>query len=761
MEKKPIVSGGATSPIFAQENYGYVSRSIPSDVNVIKAFVQLIVDYEIDLINVVYVNDEYGQTVVEALVQLSQGLFQIQLLRTFESANDEEGINNVLDDLQSSPTQVTFLGSTTLETGNFLNAAGQRGMHETHLWLSPQALQVMDQLDPPSTGGIWTIAYGEELTETNPFGQRYMAKDPSIHIEAQKYGFQDDYNELTYWGSYAYDAVLAAAHGLAAAQNRSDGEEVLRAIRSLSLNNTVTGALQLDENGDRIGARIPVFYVTPNGTSEQFAAYYSETLEFLQDPLWPGGGTTKPSDLIRDDFICKSGTYWSESNQACLDCPSFANITTSEEIMIFEGVSNTPIYDTSTISVTNENDSPVDLFLKSTPPFINHIGVDIDSQDQKLGVIGAGSTLFLEFGSSSETLSAGVAVGDVVLGVSGAGTYTRCFGKDIRIETTVNVSPTAELNQLGGISAVGWTLFVIVTLTTFITAVWSFKNRTHPAIKKMQPPFLFAILFGVLVLSSAIIPMSIDDGIATERGCDVKCMATPWLLSMGACIVFSALFSKLWRLNQLLGSGLRRVTLKEKDVILPAVIMFVLDMIILVCWTAISPLQWERVPVDGQPWNTVGICASENTALQKGCLITLAIINIGALLLACWQAYNARGHSGEFSEARGIGIAMYSWLQLGLVGIPVMLLIDQDDVTSSYFVQIGLVFLVCMSLLVSIFLPIWKNKKEHDNRPAHRTNTTVSGVNMTSVSSNNRNSVISGVNMSAAPNNNINRLATM
>jgi hypothetical protein len=28
--KKPIISGGATSPIFSQENYGYVLRSNPS-----------------------------------------------------------------------------------------------------------------------------------------------------------------------------------------------------------------------------------------------------------------------------------------------------------------------------------------------------------------------------------------------------------------------------------------------------------------------------------------------------------------------------------------------------------------------------------------------------------------------------------------------------------------------------------------------------------------------------------------------------------
>lgn len=173
-------------------------------------------------------------------------------------------------------------------------------------------------------------------------------------------------------------------------------------------------------------------------------------------------------------------------------------------------------------------------------------------------------------------------------------------------------------------------------------------------------------------------------------------MATPWLLSMGACIVFSALFSKLWRLNRLLGSGFRRFVLKEKDVILPAVVIFSLNIIILICWTIMSPLQWERVPVDSQPWNTVGVCASENEAVETGCWVAIGCINFGALILSCWQAYHARNHSDELSEAKGIVFAMFSWLQLTIVGVPVLLLIDQDDVAARYFIQIGLVFLACM-----------------------------------------------------------------
>jgi hypothetical protein len=176
---------------------------------------------------------------------------------------------------------------TLLPLTDFLNIAGRRGMHSSHLWLSPPAVQVADKLDPPPTGGIWGVSWGEELTEDSPLAQRYLAKDPTPHIEAMEQGFNDEYDTLTYWGTYAYDAVLAAAHGLAAATNRSDGEEVLKEIRALSLDIANSGLLEMDEKGDRIGARIPIFFLTPEGTAEKFAVYYKGTVDFLRDPVWP------------------------------------------------------------------------------------------------------------------------------------------------------------------------------------------------------------------------------------------------------------------------------------------------------------------------------------------------------------------------------------------------------------------------------------------------------------------------------------------
>jgi len=436
---------------------------------------------------------------------------------------------------------------------------------------------------------------------------------------------------------------------------------------------------------------------------------------------------TIPMNLVQTEDGCSSDTYWVEEYQTCFVCPSI-NISNEYKIT-FDGVSQTSFVDNGEIIIKNDDAFPVKVYLKSVPPFIAYSGSINGFAQQGLAVIDVGGSLALEFSSSSKSLSAGTALGEVVIGVSDGGTFPGCLGNDIRLEVEVTVRPTDELNQLGSISIAGWTISAVLILATLLIGGWCLKNRKHSVIRKMQPPFLLTILFGVLVLVSVIIPLSIDDGVATTRGCDIACMATPWLLSLGLCLTLGALFSKLWRINRLFFSTHGRVTVKEKDVVLPAIILFTLNMVILLCWTTIDPLRWERVPVEGEPWNTHGICSSDNVAVGNGFWVTIAIINVGALLLSCWQAYKARNHSDEYSEANGIGIALYSWLQLAVIGIPVTLLIDETDTEARYFVLIGLISAISISLLISIFLPIWKNKNQYDSGTNRQTNVYISGVN--------------------------------
>lgn len=52
----------------------------------------LIKEYDLSLINVVYANDEWGSSVAEALVSYAGDGFHIKVLRSFELAEDVEGI---------------------------------------------------------------------------------------------------------------------------------------------------------------------------------------------------------------------------------------------------------------------------------------------------------------------------------------------------------------------------------------------------------------------------------------------------------------------------------------------------------------------------------------------------------------------------------------------------------------------------------------------------------------------------------------------
>ena len=96
----------------------------------------------------------------------------------------------------------------------------------------------------------------------------------------------------------------------------------------------------------------------------------------------------------------------------------------------------------------------------------------------------------------------------------------------------------------------------------------------------------------------------------------------------------------------------QRVVVKVKEASLPIVILFLLNFVLLLCWTLIDPLKWQREPITlDDPTNTYGNCTSEG----KGTVVFLALLSfldVLALVLACGQAYRARKMDDEFTESR-------------------------------------------------------------------------------------------------------------
>lgn len=166
-------------------------------------------------------------------------------------------------------------------------------------------------------------------------------------------------------------------------------------------------------------------------------------------------------------------------------------------------------------------------------------------------------------------------------------------------------------------------------------------------------------------------------------------------------------------------SRFRTVKVSEKDVLVPFFALMTANVAILLCWTFLDPLVYRRTPDQGtDEWNRVvsstGRCLSESDYGATPYLACLAAVNLGAVVLANYQAYRARDLSDDLSESKYIGLIMMCLLQTWLTGGPVLFLV-YDHPISNYVVVCMICFLTCTAILGLIFLPkmmLWRAWKE-------------------------------------------------
>ena len=130
----------------------------------------------------------------------------------------------------------------------------------------------------------------------------------------------------------------------------------------------------------------------------------------------------------------------------------------------------------------------------------------------------------------------------------------------------------------------------------------------------------------------------------------------------------------------------KRLKLTVADVIKPMVALLMLNVIVLTACTVIDPLQHTTkvVSVDpfGRELETLGVCSSEHGLIFTA---TLCVINLGSLIVATIQAYQARNISTELQESSYIFIAMALILLTSFMGVPIIV-IARDNTTAYYFV---------------------------------------------------------------------------
>ncbi|CAB9523896.1 Metabotropic glutamate receptor 6 [Seminavis robusta] len=254
-----------------------------------------------------------------------------------------------------------------------------------------------------------------------------------------------------------------------------------------------------------------------------------------------------------------------------------------------------------------------------------------------------------------------------------------------------------------GVQGFGWGLMGCIA--------FALHYRSKRAVASAQPAFLVMIASGCLVMATAIIPMSLQEPIPAS-GLDIACMSQWYLVCLGLCS-FSALFCKLYRINklQLRASQFRRVQVNVKDVLFPLVIMVGLNLVVLVTWSVVDPLVWERETEHSRdrfdrPTSSIAVCASNSQTLEKLFGALLFAISFVALALANWESYKGRKLPTEFNETGRIAMSMFFLIEAIIIGSPI-LLAAQGNPTATFLVKAMLIFCTCLAIIGPIFLPIW------------------------------------------------------
>jgi gamma-aminobutyric acid type B receptor len=212
-------------------------------------------------------------------------------------------------------------------------------------------------------------------------------------------------------------------------------------------------------------------------------------------------------------------------------------------------------------------------------------------------------------------------------------------------------------------------------------------------------------------MSVATIPLGFDDQSDKYMAYEGQpfCMAYVWLLVLGFTIVFSALFAKTWRINQVLQAAgqMQKITVTKRDVALPFALVLTCNVATLTVWTLLDPRKYVRFDEDGtDEWNRVmathGMCQSAGSDLPY--LTVLILINFGLLLSANYQAWRARNVKSMFSEAQYIAGAVAVGAQAFLMGVPSLALSGGTPQTL-YLTRVFIIFIVCMAVATLIFVP--------------------------------------------------------
>ena len=258
----------------------------------------------------------------------------------------------------------------------------------------------------------------------------------------------------------------------------------------------------------------------------------------------------------------------------------------------------------------------------------------------------------------------------------------------------------------------GYVLVAITWSLSLFFLVWLVKNRKDPVVRIGQIQFLMLICSGAIISSSSIVALSVDAGVGDDTtAATMACMSIPFLYTVGWVLQYASLFAKSYRLYQLTSSGFSKVTISALSMYKLIAGVLVCDLVIVVLWTVLAPLQYQRVVVGTDIQNglitveSFGQCQSSSSSTSAwafvGPLLALHFALIVGTNILLWKN---RGVEDRYQEQKYVAVASIYVGEILVIGLPVLFSVGESTV-ARFIVLAMIIFLNDAGILCFIFIP--------------------------------------------------------
>ncbi|KAJ8044513.1 Gamma-aminobutyric acid type B receptor subunit 2 [Holothuria leucospilota] len=265
-------------------------------------------------------------------------------------------------------------------------------------------------------------------------------------------------------------------------------------------------------------------------------------------------------------------------------------------------------------------------------------------------------------------------------------------------------TPAVEQGLTGGIYA---SLAFIASLGIIMALAFLTFNilaRKHSFVKLSSPNLNNVIAVGCILIyvSICILGLEVVHRNKNREPQRVFCMLRIWLISVGFVLGFGALFTKTWRVYKVadLTRGARRIEITDSKLFGLIGIFLVIDVIILILWQSLDPLQHSRLDLDIGRFTFLCDC-KHLTVWACMLLIYKGVILVFGVFLA-WETRNVT--IPALNDSKSIGICIYNTTVMSAVGVAMTLAFPDSPGLQYLTTSLAMIFCATFILLV-VFVP--------------------------------------------------------